>query len=82
MPTAQAGAWRETRPEGGHASVPVVVACVFCGCDLYPDPGATIDEVWFHFAPVGGRDANGCHLPCATSGHGADGWPRTPGHQA
>lgn len=57
------------------------VACVFCGCDLYPDPTAASQDVWFHFAPVGVRDANGCRLRCATSGHGPDGWPRPHGGQ-
>lgn len=40
-PSADTGAWREIRPEPRRGSAPGAVACVFCGCDLYPDPDAT-----------------------------------------
>jgi len=59
MPTTQSGAWREVRTDARHALSPDVWACVFCGCDLYPDPGAPVDEAWFHFAPVGGKRTAG-----------------------
>ncbi len=75
IPWAEAGAWREVPIQG--ASTPPPVACVFCGCELYPDPGSAGEAAWFHFAPVTGRDANGCRVRCATVAHRADGWPRS-----
>jgi hypothetical protein len=30
-------------------------------------------EAWFHFNPLGGRDARGCRVTCADAAHDADG---------
>jgi len=46
------------------------VTCAACGCRLQrsADTGA-----WFHFAPIGGRDARGCRIGCADAAHDAKG---------
>jgi hypothetical protein len=44
------------------------VTCVACGCRLTRD-----GEVWFHFNPLGGRDARGCRIACADAAHDAAG---------
>jgi hypothetical protein len=42
------------------------VTCAACGCRLTLGPdGAT----WYHFSPLGGRDARGCRVECAELGH-------------
>jgi len=46
------------------------VTCASCGCRL-----AQTGEAWFHFNPLGGRDARGCRVVCADSAHDATGRP-------
>ncbi len=46
------------------------VTCAFCGCRL-----AVTGEAWFHFNPIGGRDARGCRVTCADAAHDATGRP-------
>lgn len=47
------------------------VTCEACGCRLQPSLGAR--EAWFHFAPMGGRDARGCRVACVERAHDAHG---------
>lgn len=44
------------------------VTCASCGCRL-----AATGETWFHFNPLGGRDARGCRVACADAAHDATG---------
>ena len=44
------------------------VTCASCGCRL-----AATGEAWFHFSPLGGRDARGCRIACADAAHDASG---------
>ena len=44
------------------------VTCASCGCRL-----AATGETWFHFNPLGGRDARGCRVACAEAAHDATG---------
>ena len=46
------------------------VTCASCGCRL-----SQTGEAWFHFNPLGGRDARGCRVACADSAHDATGRP-------
>jgi hypothetical protein len=46
------------------------VTCAACGCRLAPT-----GEAWFHFNPIGGRDARGCRIACADAAHDATGRP-------
>ena len=48
------------------------VTCDSCGCRLQAvgHPGA---EAWFHFQPLGGRDARGCRVDCVELAHDAAG---------
>jgi hypothetical protein len=62
-----------SEPEIGHplavrdgAGAPVT--CASCGCRL-----AQTGEAWFHFNPIGGRDARGCRVACADAAHDATG---------
>ena len=48
------------------ASAPVT--CATCGCRLNP-----MGETWFHFNPLGGRDARGCRVACVDAAHDASG---------
>ncbi len=50
----------------GGQSAPVT--CATCGCRL-----AATGEAWFHFNPIGGRDARGCRIACADAAHDASG---------
>ncbi len=52
----------------GGASAPVT--CASCGCRL-----SASGEAWFHFNPLGGRDARGCRVACADAAHDAAGHP-------
>ena len=47
------------------------ITCSTCGCRL--QRAADGNEVWFHFAPMGGRDARGCRVGCADAAHDAKG---------
>jgi hypothetical protein len=44
------------------------VTCAACGCRL-----SATGEAWFHFNPIGGRDARGCRIACADAAHDAGG---------
>ena len=44
------------------------VTCAACGCRL-----AVAGEAWFHFNPLGGRDARGCRVACADAAHDTSG---------
>ena len=44
------------------------VTCAACGCRL-----AATGDTWFHFNPIGGRDARGCRIACADAAHDATG---------
>jgi len=46
------------------------VTCAACGCRL-----AATGDAWFHFNPLGGRDARGCRVACADAAHDATGQP-------
>ena len=46
------------------------VTCTACGCRL-----ASSGDTFFHFNPLGGRDARGCRIPCADAEHDAGGRP-------
>ncbi len=52
------------------------VTCTACGCRL--EQGASNGvSAWFHFAPLGGRDARGCKVGCADDAHDARGRAQT-----
>ena len=44
------------------------VTCAACGCRL-----AATGDAWFHFNPLGGRDARGCRIACADAAHDTSG---------
>lgn len=44
------------------------VTCSACGCRLTQS-----GDAWFHFSPIGGRDARGCRIACADAAHDASG---------
>ena len=44
------------------------VTCAACGCRL-----SATGEAYFHFNPLGGRDARGCRIDCADAAHDASG---------
>jgi hypothetical protein len=46
------------------------VTCAACGCRL-----SATGDAWFHFNPLGGRDARGCRVACADAAHDAMGQP-------
>lgn len=46
------------------------VTCAACGCRL-----SRTGDAWFHFNPIGGRDARGCRIACADAAHDAAGRP-------
>jgi hypothetical protein len=46
------------------------VTCASCGCRLVAS-----GEAWFHFSPLGGRDARGCRIACADAAHDPTGHP-------
>ena len=48
------------------------VTCAACGCRLTRS-SATGAAIWYHFAPMGGRDARGCKIGCADDAHDAQG---------
>lgn len=54
--------------EGRHGPV----TCSACGCRLHEEPGDA-EARWFHFSPLGGRDARGCRVPCVELAHDATG---------
>ena len=46
------------------------VTCAACGCRL-----SQTGEAFFHFNPLGGRDARGCRVQCASAAHDSQGRP-------
>jgi hypothetical protein len=52
------------------------VTCASCGCRLQ-GIGPDGSEAWFHFRPLGGRDARGCRIACVDAAHDAAGVPGT-----
>ena len=44
------------------------VTCAACGCRL-----TETGEAFYHFSPLGGRDARGCRVACADAAHDASG---------
>ena len=44
------------------------VTCAACGCRLRAQMAGN-DIAWFHFNPLGGRDARGCRVPCVDAAH-------------
>jgi hypothetical protein len=50
------------------------VTCEACGCRLQA-VGHRGAEAWFHFNPLGGRDARGCRVGCSDAAHDAAGRP-------
>jgi len=60
---------------GGLRPARSLVTCERCGCRLRRDDAAEASEQWFHFSPLGGRDARGCRIDCADAAHDAFGAP-------
>jgi hypothetical protein len=58
----------ESRPLSVRDGTSGPVTCASCGCRL-----AQTGEAWFHFNPIGGRDARGCRVVCADAAHDATG---------
>lgn len=56
------------RPRAVRDGQGAPVTCAACGCRL---TGAA--DAWFHFSPMGGRDARGCRIPCADVAHDESG---------
>ncbi len=58
------------RPRAVRDGQGAPVTCATCGCRL---TGSA--EAWFHFSPMGGRDARGCRIACADAAHDPSGQP-------
>jgi hypothetical protein len=50
------------------------VTCAACGCRLQSASGAR-DGEYYHFSPLGGRDARGCRVGCVDAAHDRSGRP-------
>ena len=57
-----------TRPLAVRGGQGAPVTCAACGCRL-----AQTGEAWFHFNPLGGRDARGCRIACVDAAHDSSG---------
>ncbi len=60
----------EIRPTAVRDGQRAPVTCAACGCRL-----SSSGDTFFHFNPLGGRDARGCRIPCADAAHDAVGRP-------
>jgi hypothetical protein len=49
------------------------VTCSACGCRLRAGM-VDNDIAWFHFNPLGGRDARGCRVDCVDAPHDVAGY--------
>jgi hypothetical protein len=49
------------------------VTCAACGCRLRSGMIEN-DIAWFHFNPLGGRDARGCRVDCVDDAHDVAGY--------
>jgi hypothetical protein len=58
------------RPSAVRDGQGAPVTCAACGCRL-----SQTGDAWFHFSPIGGRDARGCRIGCADAAHDASGRP-------
>lgn len=58
------------RPRAVRDGQGAPVTCAACGCRLTGSADA-----WFHFSPMGGRDARGCRIACADAAHDPSGQP-------
>lgn len=57
-----------SRPLAVRGGQGAPVTCATCGCRL-----SQAGEAWFHFHPLGGRDARGCRVDCVDAAHDASG---------
>lgn len=57
-----------SRPQAVRDGQGAPVTCAACGCRL-----TQAGDAWFHFNPIGGRDARGCRIACADAAHDASG---------
>ena len=60
----------EIRPAAVRDGHGAPVTCASCGCRL-----AAEGDAYFHFNPLGGRDARGCRVACADAAHDSEGRP-------
>lgn len=61
------------RPQAVREGRGAPVTCATCGCRLRAGM-ADNDIAWFHFNPLGGRDARGCRVDCVDSAHDVSGY--------
>jgi hypothetical protein len=61
------------RPQAVRDGRGAPVTCAACGCRLRAGM-ADNDIAWFHFNPLGGRDARGCRVECVDSAHDVTGY--------
>jgi hypothetical protein len=64
---------RSVAVRDGHGAP---VTCSACGCRLRAGTSEN-DIAWFHFNPLGGRDARGCRVDCVDSPHDVAGYRAT-----
>jgi len=57
-----------SRPLAVRGGQGAPVTCAVCGCRL-----SQAGDAWFHFHPLGGRDARGCRVDCVDAAHDAAG---------
>jgi hypothetical protein len=62
----------ETSGLSGRDAAGGPVTCTNCGCRLERSTANGV-SAWYHFAPMGGRDARGCKVGCADEAHDASG---------
>ena len=51
------------------------VTCAACGCRLAIDASDPAGLRWYHYSPLGGRDARGCSVSCVDLPHDRQGLP-------